>query len=483
VRPYIHVSDTPPENLSKQPAHAPIKQSGATVPPPANSKAPTRLAAQKREELLREMERHSGAGRLQEQLAWIEENSALALARETASRLVEENSAVQAIRSQFLEMERNPVLHHAREAARWLEENSALTRVLEGFKRHEELARTAMGPLWELGQARLFHEDASWQRSAELAREAIASFESRFRLPDQLESAFLAEQFHARAVQENLAVQTHGLAAQALQQAMEKMSTPWLDHERTVRSVAGFAQIQRIGEAVRTLPAFDDSLAATLRESLGDWRDPITWRPEIFTNLAARGDFYVSLGFDSALTSFPLPAFEQGLAIAGLDGVPWEAEPGEIEEDDIEEVGLARSNAAHDQLQRAERLLRRFIAKHLTRISGPDWPKHRLPNGLYEEWREKKRKAEEAGAEGRPLIEYADFTHYALIICKKDNWREVFQAFFRREESVRETFQRLHPIRLDVAHARLITQDDELLLRAEVMRLEKAMRDEGVSAA
>ena len=59
VRPYIHVSDTPPENLSKQPAHAPIKQSGATVPPPANSKAPTRLAAQKREELLREMERRS----------------------------------------------------------------------------------------------------------------------------------------------------------------------------------------------------------------------------------------------------------------------------------------------------------------------------------------------------------------------------------------------------------------------------------------
>ena len=40
---------------------------------------------------------------------------------------------------------------------------------------------------------------------------------------------------------------------------------------------------------------------------------------------------------------------------------------------------------------------------------------------------------------------------------------------------MRESFQRLHPIRLDVAHSRLITQDDELLLRVEVMRLVKVM--------
>jgi hypothetical protein len=365
-------------------------------------------------------------------------------------------------------MEQSSVLAHAR----LLEENSAITRALGALRSHEELARMAMGPMWELRRAGLFDEDASWRKTAELASQAMASFEARFRLPDQLESALLAEQFRARTVATELTLHNQGIAAQALQRAIEKMTTPWLDQQEAMRSIAGFAEIQRIGEAVRTMPAFDESLATSLREGLGDWRDPISWRPEIFTDLAARGDFYVQLGFNPALTDFPLPAFKQGLQIAGLEEAQTESEPADGEED-----GLVRTNAAHDRVQRLERSLRRFIDQRLTRAYGPDWPKHRLPNGLCDQWREKKRKAEEAGAEVRPLIEYSDFTDYAGIICKKDNWREIFQSFFRREESVRETFQRLHPIRLDIAHARLITQDDELLLQVEVRRLDKAMGD------
>lgn len=167
---------------------------------------------------------------------------------------------------------------------------------------------------------------------------------------------------------------------------MEKMRTPWLDQQEAMRSVAGFAEIQRIGEAVRTMPAFDDSLAATLRKSLGDWRDPIHWRSEIFTDLAARADFYVGLGFNPVLTDFPLPAFEQGLEIAGLAPGPAEDEPADREGDGGDEEGLVRTNAAHDQLQRVERSLRRFIDKKLTRACGPDWPQHRLPNGIYDSW-------------------------------------------------------------------------------------------------
>jgi hypothetical protein len=420
-----------------------------------------RLAPERREELLREVEKHSGVLRLREQLALIEGNSVLAHARE-APRLFEEGSAMGAIR----EMEQSSGLAHVR----MLEENSAITRALEALRPHEELTRMAMGPMWELRRAGLFDEDAPWRKTAELASQAMASFEARFRLPDQFESVLLAEQFRAREIAENLAFPNPGVAALALQHSMEKMSTPWLDQQQAMRSIAGFAEIQRIGEAVRTMPAFDESLAASLREGLGDWRDPISWRPEIFTDLAARGDFYVQLGFNPALTNFPLPAFKQGLEIAGLEEAQTQSDPADNEEDE-----LVRTNAAHDRVQRLERSLRRFIDEHLTRADGPDWPKHRLPNGVCDQWRERKRKAEEAGAEERPLIEYSDFTDYVGIICKKDNWREVFRTFFRREESVRETFQRLHPIRLDIAHARLITQDDELLLQVEVRRLQKAM--------
>jgi len=275
-----------------------------------------RLAAERREKLIQEMERHSDVRALREQLALIEESPALRHVREAAS-LFEETSAMRAIREQFRQLEQSSALTHAS----FLEENSAITRALEAFKSHEELTRMAMGPVWELRRAGLFDEDAPWRRNAELASQAIASFEARFRLPDHLESALLAEQFRVGAIAEKFVLPNEGVAAMALQQAMEKMTTPWLDQQEAMRSVAGFAEIQRIGEAVRTMPAFDDSLAAGVRANLGDWRDPISWPPEVFTDLAVRGDFYVGLGFNPALTRFPLPAFEQGLEIAGLEQV------------------------------------------------------------------------------------------------------------------------------------------------------------------
>ena len=75
------------------------------------------------------------------------------------------------------------------------------------------------------------------------------------------------------------------------------------------------------------------------------------------------------------------------------------------------------------------------------------------------------------------MIAYADFTDYVLVICRRDNWR-IFKRYFGREESVRESFQRLYPIRLDTMHARQITHEDELFLYVETRRLGAAMIDE-----
>jgi hypothetical protein len=215
--------------------------------------------------------------------------------------------------------------------------------------------------------------------------------------------------------------------------------------------------------------------------SLQDEHEPgRAWRPEIFTDLTARSNFYLSLGFDRTLTDFPAPAFWQSLEIAGLRREP----PALVErygapvprsDDDDEEEGLERTNIAHDWLLRLETQLRKFIDERMTRVFGADWPKHHLPNGLYEEWQEKKRKARAAGREERPLIAYADFNDYERLICRTDNWRELFAPFFHRQENVRESFQRLHPIRVDTMHARPITQDDELLLYVEARRLVKVI--------
>ena len=59
---------------------------------------------------------------------------------------------------------------------------------------------------------------------------------------------------------------------------------------------------------------------------------------------------------------------------------------------------------------------------------------------------------------------------------RNDNWREVFKPIFLRAEDVRESFQRLFSIRIATMHARVITMDDETLLRFETTRVLKAIR-------
>ena len=75
---------------------------------------------------------------------------------------------------------------------------------------------------------------------------------------------------------------------------------------------------------------------------------------------------------------------------------------------------------------------------------------------MYERWKQKQKAAVKAGTRTNPLVAYADFTDYELVICKRDNWKEVFCEYFGRPENIRESFQRLHPVRLDTMHARPI---------------------------
>jgi len=98
-----------------------------------------------------------------------------------------------------------------------------------------------------------------------------------------------------------------------------------------------------------------------------------------------------------------------------------------------------------------------------------------LPSNMLPNWVEKRDKAVAGGQAEQPLIDYADFTDYRLIIERKDNWNTVFKPVFGRLEDVRESFQRLFPVRIATMHARLITQEDQLLLLVETRRVLKAI--------
>lgn len=359
-----------------------------------------------------------------------------------------------------------------------LENNLALKRMLDDVERPSSLIKSAMGPLEELRKGGAFDLSSPLLKDLQRTQRLMAEYEKRFSLPELNATAKLLQDFQNSPMSDVL--KRYSEQASEVQRAMENMRTPWLDAQQALKSVGGFAELQGIGSILERFPTFDDKVSATLRIDLGDWRDKIVWPEKVLTNLGARSEFYVNLGFDQSLTDFPAPAFEEATEIAGLRRAPPPlvsayGTPVPHSANAEEEGALVRTNIAHDRLFRLETNLRKFIDDKMTQEYGPDWPRHRLPPELYEKWVEKKSKAESSGRETRSLVSYADFTDYERVICKKDNWRDVFKSFFGRIESVRESFQRLHPIRLDTMHARPIGQDDELLLYVEVQRLIRAI--------
>lgn len=253
--------------------------------------------------------------------------------------------------------------------------------------------------------------------------------------------------------------------------AMEAMHHPWLNKEDVNASARAFLNIQTMGAALRGRSAFESDLVQSLRFGLGDWRDQIDSNAKEFADPLYRSGFYLEKGFDPSLTDFPQPAFEESLAVAGLSGL----EEDDRETDSAAEDDFARNRAAFDKLQRLETELRQFIQRVMVTEFGADWLKHRLPNGMLDEWQQKRETSIKAGQPERPLIDYADFTDYRKIIERADNWKALFARIFGRPEDIRESFQRLFPVRIATMHARIITLDDELLLVVEVKRILKAI--------
>jgi len=325
------------------------------------------------------------------------------------------------------------------------------------------------GPLDDLRKFSAAGDHASVHADILSMKGAYAGYADRFRMPfhdemDRLTKAALAA--------DPLAAHLADVAAGGdLATAMKSMHSPWLLNDHVAQSARAFAEIQAIGHGLRTFAPFDTALSDALRRSLGDWRDVPTFPPSIFDNAVARSEFYVARGFNPDLTEFTAEAFDETIALAGLDAGEYSNAA------DDEETGLVRTNRAHDRLQRFERRLRAFIDRMMTAEFGVDWIKHQTPPGMLDSWKNAKQAALARGGEDEPLIAYADFTDYIKIIERNDNWKRVFAPIFNRRESVQESFFRLFPIRISVAHARIITLDDEMYLRVELHRIGKAIGD------
>ena len=104
-------------------------------------------------------------------------------------------------------------------------------------------------------------------------------------------------------------------------------------------------------------------------------------------------------------------------------------------------LGLGMSKASK-LVNVLEVKLRGFIHDVMTQRYGVNWEKSRAPdNGkMCAKWEEKRQKALKNGESALDLIYYADFTDYAKLIIRRDNWKEIFSAVFPDEDDVKGVF-------------------------------------------
>ncbi len=258
---------------------------------------------------------------------------------------------------------------------------------------------------------------------------------------------------------------------------IQTIQHPWLEISNESKSIGRLAKLHYIGHALKAKHAFDENLVNPLRHDLGDWREQMDLTAFDFTDLSTRANFYLERGLDPNLTDFSNSAFEENASISGIKiKLPSTAKEYDLKTDNLsDEVGLERMIIAYGYILQLEIYMRCFIDERMTQEYGLNWQKSGIPNEMRKQWIEKREKANSNGKQDLPLVQYADFTDYVQIIVQRNNWDKVFKSVFKRQSSVIESFQRLFPIRISIAHSRLITKEDELYLYVESQRLLKAI--------
>nr|WP_314525236.1 Swt1 family HEPN domain-containing protein [uncultured Pseudomonas sp.] len=343
-----------------------------------------------------------------------------------------------------------------------------LTDISAFTTRHAELFRSPLEGQFGMPS---YLQNPGLQHLFEMERAARKVYEDTFRMPALGEIAqFGISQFYKEGFADSI-LSSRDFHAD-LQAKMEGMRTPWLNGANVLGSAQAFAEIHALGRLVNSPNPFAQSVSASLRVELGDWRDFEFAAPELLVDPQSRTALYVERGFNTALTDFTNDAFDEGLESAGIR----EHSVGSFHLGELDEADLARNQKAFETLMRFEMLVRRFIGEAMHAHYGEDWMKKQLPKNMLDGWRAKEEAASKAGRDPCGLIDYADFSDYLLIIEKKDNWNAVFRSVFARQENIRESLVRLYPVRIATMHARIITLDDDLYLRSETQRVLSAMR-------
>jgi len=117
-----------------------------------------------------------------------------------------------------------------------------------------------------------------------------------------------------------------------------------------------------------------------------------------------------------------------------------------------------KKTGQYDILKQLEENLRKIIKENLSGVS-PNWWKERIPQDVRENAEERKSKNESPWSwlKQGEFIDYVDFTDYAKIITRRDNWNEIFAKIFHNKETLEAKLKELEPIRNSIMHSRNLT--------------------------
>jgi len=150
-----------------------------------------------------------------------------------------------------------------------------------------------------------------------------------------------------------------------------------------------------------------------------------------------------------------------------------------------EEIVSAVSNInPYDILKDLETKLRDFIQNELKKIDHKWW-QNKIPIDVKDEAERRQKEDEKIWPwqEEKKLdpIHYVNFSEYAKIIRKRDNWRLVFKKMFVDEEIVASKLKELEPIRNDIMHSRTLTKNQSARLKILTEDITKCLKFQIVS--
>lgn len=244
-----------------------------------------------------------------------------------------------------------------------------------------------------------------------------------------------------------------------------RLDVAWASTTMPSVSIGALAELAAFTARVRSAPAAAEERTFEIAEQFGNYDDAFA-AAETAAGEQEREAAYTKGGRNPTLVAFPSRAYPSVLVAAG-----WVADYLPPPPPTLAAGGVC-GTATHDPADSAtitavEAHLRHFVDATLTRTIGDGWIRTHVPADKAAAWEFRQQASLAKGNPSFTPIHYADFQDLLDIIVRRDLWRDVFGPVFGPKPLFEATMTRLHAIRLELAHARPLTNTTRLRLEVE----------------